>query len=317
MAAPTNCPEREKPDSPGPDRSKSGAALVSIASNTGLVLLKLAAGFLTGSVAILSEAVHSGMDLVAALMAYVSIRVADRPPDSHHPFGHGKAEHLAALFEGVLIVAAGGLIVWQAARGLFEPEPLPGPGWGALVMLFSAGANTLVSRHLFRVGERTESAALVADAWHLRTDVYTSLGVFAALGGIVLGEKLVPGAELAILDPLCALVVALLILKAGGKLSWEAVNQLLDHSLTKEELQLVQAHIREFAPAIRGYGAIQTRRSGSCRMVFMELLVDGEMSVDEAHALGERVAASIREHFPDSQITFHLEPKSSVKKRRA
>jgi len=299
-----------KIESEGPGgREKSGAALVSIISNSGLVLLKLLAGLWTGSVAILSEAIHSGMDLLAAIMAYVSVRVADKPADSHHPYGHGKAEHLAALFEGALIIVAGAAVIWQSARGFIDPRPLPELGLGVLVMLISAAVNILVSRFLFKVGQRTESAALVADAWHLRTDVYTSLGVFAALGGIMLGQRLNPDLNLAFLDPLCAVIVALMILKAGIKLTWEAVGQLLDHSLTPEELKLVKSHIQLYAPGIKGYGAIKTRRSGSCRVVFMELIVDGSMNVEQAHALGELVAESIREHFPDSQITFHLEPK--------
>lgn len=290
-------------------REKSRAAMVSIISNSGLVVLKLAAGLLTGSVAILSEAIHSGMDLIAALMAYCSVRMAEQPPDRRHPFGHGKAENLAALFEGLLIVGAGGAIMWQAAKGFFRPEPLPGLGLGALVMLFSALVNIIVSRFLFRVGERTESAALTADAWHLRTDVYTSLGVFAALAGIVAGRHFRPDLDLYFLDPLCAGVVACLILKAGFELSWEAVRQLLDHSLTREELELIKTHIKAHAPFIKGYKAIKTRRSGSCRMIDMELIVDRAMSVDEAHALGHLVADSIKDHFPDSQINFHLEPK--------
>ncbi|MDR1045008.1 MAG: cation diffusion facilitator family transporter [Candidatus Adiutrix sp.] len=292
----------------GPGWTKSGAALVSIVSNSTLVLLKLAAGFLTGSVAIMSEAVHSGLDLVAALMAYVSVRVAERPPDSHHPFGHGKAEFLAALFEGLLIMGAGGLIVRQAARGFFKPEPMPELGWGALVMLISALVNILVSRGLFRVGQRVESAALVADAWHLRTDVYTSLGVFAALAGIMIGAHLAPDLDLLFLDPLCALIVAVMILKAGAALSWEAVGQLLDHSLKPDELNLIVRHIQALAPQIKGYGAIKTRRSGSCRHIYMELRVNAGMSVEAGHSLGVELVKSLQEHFPDSQISFHLDP---------
>ena len=290
-------------------RAKSAAALISIISNSSLVLLKLAAGFLTGSVAIMSEAVHSGMDLVAALMAYISVRVAEKPPDSHHPFGHGKAEFLAALFEALLIIAAGGLIVCQAIKGFFNSEPLPELGWGAGVMLLSAVVNILVSRFLFRVGERTESAALVADAWHLRTDVYTSLGVFAALAGIMIGGRLAPDLDLHFLDPLCALIVALMILKAGVKLSWEAVGQLLDHSLKPEDLELIASHIQALEPRIKGCGEIKTRRSGSCRHIYVELEVAAEMSVEEGHRLGVELAESLREHFPDSQITFHLDPR--------
>ncbi|MDR1920761.1 MAG: cation diffusion facilitator family transporter [Candidatus Adiutrix sp.] len=291
----------------GPE--KSGAAMISIISNTCLTLLKLVAGLLTGSVAIVSEAVHSGMDLAAAIMAYISVRVAERPADAGHPFGHGKAEHLAALFEGLLIVAAGALIIRQAVIGFTSPEFLPALGWGVLVMLASAIVNILVSRFLFQVGARTESAALIADAWHLRTDVYTSMGVFAALGLIMLGRRLAPETGLDFLDPLCAGLVALMILKTGVKLTCEAVSYLLDRSLSREELILIKKHIEMYAPCIVGYGDIKTRRSGSCRLVFMELIVDGAMSVEEAHAMGEHVAESIRDHFPDSQISFHLEPR--------
>lgn len=290
-------------------REKSGAALVSIISNSGLVLLKLFAGLLTGSVAIFSEAIHSAMDLLAAIMAYISVRVAEKPADAHHPYGHGKAEFLAALFEGALIIVAGAAIIWQAVKGFISPEPLPELGLGVLVMLVSAVVNILVSRFLFKVGRRTESAALVADAWHLRTDVYTSLGVFVALAGIMLGQRINPDLNLTFLDPLCAVIVALMILKAGVKLTWEAIGQLLDHSLTQDELTLVKSHIRQYAPQIKGYGAIKTRRSGSCRLVYMELIVDGTMNVEQAHTLGDQMAESIREHFPDCQISFHLEPK--------
>lgn len=297
---------RSGPEKPG--EGKSRAALVSVISNIGLTLMKLAAGLATGSVAIISEAVHSGMDLMAALMAYASVKVADRPPDRRHPFGHGKAENLAALFEGLLIVAAGLLIIRQAALGFFHPEPLPQLGLGALVMLISALVNIFVSRYLFRVGRRTESAALIADAWHLRTDVYTSFGVFAALAGIMIGGRLAPELNLHFLDPLCALLVALLILKAGASLTWEAVENLLDRCLSQEEIDLIQRHIQDQSPAIKGCGSLRTRRSGSCRMIYMELRVDRDLSVEEAHQLGEELSNKIREHFPNSQISFHLDP---------
>lgn len=289
-------------------RKKARAALLSIISNTCLTALKLVIGFLTGSMAIISEAIHSGMDLLAALMTYLSVKVADRPPDHTHPFGHGKAENLAALFEGTLILIAGLLIIKQSVAAIIEPQPLPGLGLGVLVMLLSAVVNIFVSRYLFKVGKQTESAAVIADAWHLRTDVYTSLGVLAALSAIMLGRFFRPDLDLTILDPLCAITVALVIIKTGVRLSWEAINNLLDQSLNKEETELILNHIKEQAPRIIGYGDIKTRRSGSSRIVYMELKVDGAMSVEEAHKLGETMTESIREHFPDSQIIFHLEP---------
>jgi cation diffusion facilitator family transporter len=147
--------------------------MLSVASNLGLVIFKTAVGLAIGSVAVLSEAIHSGLDLVAAAIAFFAVKKAAKPPDADHPYGHGKVENLSGAIEAGLIFLAAVWIVYEAARKLVRPEPIETLGLGVGVMAASAGINWLVSRRLFRVGEETESVALQADAWHLRTDVYT------------------------------------------------------------------------------------------------------------------------------------------------
>ena len=291
------------------DRSKSKAALLSIISNTFLVLLKLLAGIATGSVAIISEALHSGLDLVASLITYVAIKISNKPADHEHPFGHGKAENLAALFEALLIVGAGLAIVWQSILSIINPEPLPGLGWGVLVMFISSTVNFFISNYLFKVGKKTCSSALLADGWHLRTDVYTSLGVCLGLGIITVGNFIWPDVALDIIDPICALAVAILILKTGFLLTWESIAHLIDRSLSEEDLQIIEDLINQFVPEIKGFSALQTRQAGPYRFITVNLDVDGTLSVEKAHELGHKVSEAVCAEFPETYFTFHLEPK--------
>jgi cation diffusion facilitator family transporter len=288
--------------------SKTQCASLSIISNSFLIILKLGAGLLTGSVAIISEATHSFLDLMAAFLAWWAVRLSDAPPDFDHPFGHGKTENLAALFEAILIVVGGLYIVYQSVLGLIKGQELPVLKVGLLVMLISTVVNYFISRRLFRIGKKEDSPALLADAWHLRTDVYTSFGIFLALSVIELGKFVNSQWNLSFIDPICALIVAILIIKAGSTLGWKASTNLIDQSLTPVELQLFEEHIRELSPKVHGYRRLRTRRSGPFRIVLVDLVVDGRLSVFEAHALGARVVAGIKEHFPKADVTFHLEP---------
>ena len=160
-------------------REKSRVAALSVISNTVLVLFKAIVGILIGSVSVLSEAIHSGMDLVAALIAFFAVRIAGMAADEDHPFGHTKVENISAAIEALLIFAAAVWIISEAIQRLINPRPIETVGWGVGIMLISTIANLIVSRLLFKVGKETDSAALLADGWHLRTDVYTSVGVMA------------------------------------------------------------------------------------------------------------------------------------------
>jgi cation diffusion facilitator family transporter len=192
-------------------KQKAAVALLSIISNSVLVVLKLITGVFTGSVSVLSEAAHSSMDLIASIIAFFAVRISARRPDSEHPFGHGKVEDISALAEALLILIAAAWIIYEAIHKLINPRPLETVDWGLAVMLFSVLTNIVVSQLLFRVGKKTDSPALIADAWHLSTDVWTSAGVLAGLVIIWTGKKFWPGINLDWIDPVAAILVAVLI----------------------------------------------------------------------------------------------------------
>jgi cation diffusion facilitator family transporter len=290
------------------DKRKASVARLSVISNTTLVLLKLAVGLAIGSVSVISEAIHSGVDLLAAVIALFAVKTSGKPADQNHPFGHGKVENISGTVEALLIFLAAGWIIFEAAKKLMNPEPLGEAGWGVAVMLVSATANIIVSRKLFAVGVETDSVALQADAWHLRTDVYTSAGVMAGLGIIWLGGVLFPGADLKWVDPVAAIGVALLIIKAAYKLTVESGRDLLDVRLPLEEEKEIQKIIVAFAPTVRGFHRLRTRKSGSYRFVEFHMRVDASMSIDGSHQITDEISAAIKKRFAGALVTIHIEP---------
>src|SRR5450759_1191495 len=205
--------------------AKVSIARLSILTNTLLLILKMAVGLLSGSVSIISEAIHSSMDLIAAIIAFLSVRVSDNPPDSRHPYGHGKIENISGVIEALLIFVAAIWIIVEAVKKLFEEKiELDSIALGSIVMLISAIINTIVSRRLYKVARATKSIALEADALHLKTDVYTSLGVAIGLGLII-----VTGINW--LDPVIAILVAMFIIRESYLLLKKAFTPLLDLSL--------------------------------------------------------------------------------------
>jgi len=282
--------------------SKNRAATLSIVSNTILIILKLIVGIMMQSVSVLSEAVHSGIDLVAAIIAWASIREAGKPADDEHRFGHGKIENVAGTIEAVLIFGAALYIIWEAAHklraGTVEIESL---GWGAAVMFISAGTNYLVSRHLLNVAIKTDSVALEADALHLRTDVYTSVGV---LGGLV-AIKLT---GIALLDPIVAIVVALMIIKAAWDLTKTAFFHILDVKLPDDEERLIHEVMKLHTGRFIEYHKLRTRKSGHIRHIDMHLVVPKQMTVEAGHELAHQITADIENNLAHSQILVHIEP---------
>ena len=290
------------------ERRKRNAALVSVLSNSCLILFKLAVGLFIGSISVISEAIHSAVDLLASFIALFGVKQSAKPPDASHPFGHGKLENLSGTIEALLIFAAAGWILYEAVQKILEPHVLRLPAWGAAVMLLSALVNILVSRYLFRVGHETESMALQADAWHLRTDVYTSLGVTVGLSAIWLGKAVFPDLNLQWIDPAAAMVVAGLILNAAYHLTRESGRDLLDASLPPEEERTIRERVHAFYPDVRGYHGLRTRKSGSERFIEMHLQVDANMSVEQSHRLADEVSRSIREYYSESNVTVQIEP---------
>ena len=290
------------------NKRKSNVALLSVISNSTLVILKLIVGLTIGSVSVISEAIHSGVDLLAAVIALFAVRTAAKPADEDHPFGHGKVENISGTVEALLIFIAAAWILFEAIKKLREPEPLDEAGWGVAVMLLSVASNIFVSKRLFKVGQETDSVALKADAWHLRTDVYTSLGVMAGLAIIVIGKLIVPGVNLQWVDPVAAMVVAVLIIRAAYHLTVESARDLVDVGLPAYEVEDVRKHIIAFAPTIRGIHRLRTRKAGASRFVEFHIRVDATMSVDESHRIADMVTCSIKQHYPGTTVTIHIEP---------
>lgn len=282
--------------------------MLSVASNAALIVLKVVVGLLIGSVAVLSEAAHSAMDLVAAIIALFAVKASGRAADGGHPYGHGKFENLSGSIEALLIFAAALWIIYEAVQRLLEPRAVEMPVWGAVVMLVSVVVNAVVSRRLFHVGKQTDSVALRADGLHLRTDVYTSLGVMGALVIIWILQATVPSVDVHWIDPAVAILVALLIMKAAWGLTREATRDLLDMSLPKEDTDWIPQFVREHWPEVRSFHHLQTRKAGSDRFVDFHVVVDKEMSVADSHALADEIVVAIKERLPGSRVHIHVEP---------
>ncbi|MDX6691176.1 MAG: hypothetical protein QOG15_2633 [Solirubrobacteraceae bacterium] len=287
---------------------KTRAAALSIASNTLLIALKLAAGAITGSVAIITEAMHSSIDLIASIVAYVSVRKADKPADADHPYGHDKIENLAAAIEAMLILVGSGVIVFESVRRLATGHTEVGSlGVGIAVIAFSMVANIAVSSVLAKRARETESPALEGDASHLRTDAATS---FAVLCGLALVQ--LTGAQW--LDSVIALGVAAAIVVAGVRLLSRASRVLVDEALPPEELDAVRGAIEQFGPkGVCGYHQLRARRAGSRRYVDLHVQFDHGTTLEDAHTTAHELQDAIRERLRSADVLIHLEPADRVR----
>lgn len=285
--------------------AKSRAASLSVASNATLVVLKLAVGFLTGSVSILSEAIHSANDLVAAGIALVSVRTSDKVPDEEHPYGHGKIEAVSGAVEAVLIVVAAVWIVVEAVQKIRHGGAVEHLGAGTAVMAVSTAVNLFVSRHLFKVARAEGSIALEADAHHLSTDVYTSLGV--AMG---LAIVWVTGYE--IVDPLVAIAVALFIVRIGVKLTIDAIQHLLDRGLPEADLAAIKAVLGSNTEVL-GFHRLRTRRSGSLRLVDAHVVMRPDATLAATHEVARRLEAEIERRLAPAHVIIHVDPTDAVR----
>jgi cation diffusion facilitator family transporter len=287
---------------------KTSVAALSVLSNSLLIVLKVAVGLLIGSVSVLSEAIHSGVDLLAAVIALFAVRASGQQADDRHPYGHGKYENISGTIEALLIFVAAIWIIYEAVHRLINPQAIEMPFWGVGVMLVSALVNTFVSKRLFKVGKETDSVALQADAWHLRTDVYTSVGVTAGLLVIWVAGMISPSLNLRWLDPVVAILVALMIMKAAYDLTRASARDLLDVSLPDHDVNWIAGFVTEGWPAVRSFHHLRTRKAGATRFIDFHLAVEDRMSVAEAHALADEIVIAIKERLPESRINIHVEP---------
>jgi cation diffusion facilitator family transporter len=289
-------------------KKKMGVAALSVGSNTLLVGFKLVVGLLIGSVAVISEAIHSGMDLMASVIAFFAVRASGRQPDERHPYGHGKFENVSGVVEALLIFAAAAWIIYEAVHKLINPQDVEMPVWGVVVMFISVVMNIVVSRRLFKVGKETDSVALQADAWHLRTDIYTSVGVMVAMLVVMIGRLVAPETDLARVDAIAAILVALLILKAAYELTRDSARDLLDVSLPQEDVSWISDFVAENWPVVRSFHHLQTRKAGPYRFIDFHLAVKEDMPVAAAHALGDEIVEAIKARVPETRVLIHMEP---------
>ncbi|MEN6609378.1 MAG: cation diffusion facilitator family transporter [Methanoregulaceae archaeon] len=287
------------------DKLKAKTARLSVISNASLVVMKFVVGFAVGSVSIISEAIHSAMDLLAAGIAFISVKKAAEPPDEGHEFGHGKFEDMSGLIEAVLIFVAAALIIYEAVQKLLghggESLSMNLLFIGIAVMAVSAIVNWLVSRRLMKVAKATESIALESDAWHLRTDVYTSVGV---LTGLIL----IRITGITILDSIFAIGVACIIIKAAYDLTCRSFSDLTDKSLPPEQqdriIQIICDHSSDYA----GFHDLKTRRSGPEIFIDFHLVMDPKITVEQSHDFMDHLESDLQIEFPRASITIHPEP---------
>jgi len=270
------------------------AALVTIA-------LKAGAWLLTGSVGLLSDAAESVVNLVAAVVALIALRVAAKPADKNHHFGHSKAEYFSSAIEGVMIFVAAAVIVVLAIRRLLEPQPLEQVGIGLAISVVAALVNGAVAMVLLRAGRRHNSITLRADGNHLMTDLITSVGVVVGVGLVALTGWIW-------LDPVVALLVGINILWTGWRLVSESTSGLMDEALPKETNQRLREILAEHSSGHVKFHAMRTRVSGARAFMEMHMLVPGEWSVKRGHDQLEDLVDEIRSEFPDLYVTGHLEP---------
>lgn len=282
--------------------------MLSVASNSTLVIFKVIVGTLIGSVSIISEAIHSGMDLLAAIIAMFSVKKSHIPADDDHPFGHGKVESISGLVEAALIFVAAFWIIFEALKKMTSAQEVEQPGWGVGVMFLSAVVNLFVSHRLFAVGKETDSIALQADAWHLRTDVYTSIGVMVSLGIIWISHYFFVDPRIHWLDPVAAVFVAVFILKAAYDLTVKALGDLMDVTLPPEEEGWIRDVITARKPEIHGYHQLRTRKAGNFRFIEFHIKVDPHMTVEASHGITRELKHIVMDKYPASTVTIHIEP---------
>lgn len=279
-------------------RLKTRTARLSVLSNSLLIIMKIMVGIFTGSVSIISEAIHSAIDLVAAVIAFFAVKISGTPADDRHPFGHGKVENVSGVIEALLIFAAAAWIVYEAMDRFIHPGETEALGLGVLVMVISAVVNIFVSRRLYKVARLTDSVALEADALHLKTDVITSAGV-------ALGLALIWITGWHILDPLIALLVALVIIYESWMLLRRAFYPLIDTALSQSEMEKLTAILDEMDVE---YHDLRTRAAGHQRFVEFHLDVQGTETIETIHRQCDLIEQRLESEFRDISVIIHPEP---------
>ncbi|MFC1942150.1 cation diffusion facilitator family transporter [Chloroflexota bacterium] len=282
--------------------STSGASKLSIIVVIVLILLKVVAGAITGSLSILAQAADSFFDLFAVVVTFLAIRIATRPADEQHPFGHGKAENIAATVQAILIFLAGSSIIFAAVLRIQTGTTLELTETGMGVMLVSIIASILLSRHLLRVAKSTDSLAMQANARNIAADVYSAAAVLAGL-------LLVRFTGLSIIDPILAILVALFIFKVGYDVLRNSFGGLVDVKLPETEENTVKLAITEhFGEEVVNFHKLRTRKAGSQRYIDLHLIMPKDTSLEEAHRLCDHLEEDMENKLSRTDVTIHVEP---------
>lgn len=278
---------------------KTRTARLSVLSNSLLIILKVAVGIISGSVSILSEAIHSSLDLIAAIIAFFAVKISGTPADERHQFGHGKVENISGVIEALLIFVASAWIVYEAIGRFIHPGETEALGLGVLVMAISAVINTFVSMRLYKVAKQTDSVALEADALHLKTDVITSAGVAVGLALIwITGWH--------VLDPIIALLVAVIIIYESYMLLRKAFSPLLDTALSQSEMDKLTGILKEMDVHYHG---LRTRAAGHQRFVEFHLDAPEYETIGNVHRQCDLIEERLGREFRDISVIIHPEPK--------
>lgn len=290
------------------DQEKRWAALASVVAALGLTGMKVVVGIITGSLGILAEAAHSGLDLVAALVTYLAVRYSSKPADSGHLYGHGKVENLSALFETLLLLATCVWIIHEAIDRLFVKEvEVSASVWAFLVMVISIVVDRYRSAHLYQAARKYNSQALEADALHFSTDIWSSFVVILGLGGVKLAQ-IFPGISvIKHADAVAALGVAVIVIYVSMELLTRSLQGLLD-AAPQGMAEKIKKEV-ENLPEVIDCHNVRVRYSGPHLFVDIHVLMDGNLTLDEAHAITEQVEESIREKFTDADVSVHPEPR--------
>ncbi|MBI2851221.1 MAG: cation transporter [Chloroflexi bacterium] len=278
-----------------------GAARLFLATVISLIILKIAVGFITGSISIWAQVADSSLDFLAAVITFLTVGFSAKPADAEHPFGHGKMENIAAAIQAVLLLGAAVSIVFAAVRRIMTDSTIQMTEAGIGVMFFSMVVSILLSRHLYRVAKNTGSVALEANAHNMTGDIYSTAGVMVGLVAVRL-------TGLTIIDPILALLVALLILRMTYRVGRIAIEGLLDVRLPQPEEEAITSAIREHTSQLAGFHEVRTRKSGSQRFVDLHLMLPRNTSVEDAHKMCDHLEEDIKGKLPNASVTIHVEP---------
>jgi cation diffusion facilitator family transporter len=288
-------------------REKTQVALSSVFAAMGLTFLKVLVGIVTGSLGILAEAAHSGLDLVAAIVTWLAVRTSGKPADQEHLYGHGKIENLSALFETFLLLLTCAWIIYEAVQRLFfKTVEVDASIWAFLVMGISIIVDYSRSRALSEAADKHRSQALEADALHFSTDIWSSGVVILGLIAIRLGDVFPDAAFLEYADPVAALGVAAIVIVVGIRLGLRTIHALLDTAPAGID-EKIKTRV-EAIPGVLDCHRIRVRPSGPDYFVDVHVLLDGNQTLDEAHTLTETIESAIEEILPDADVTVHPEP---------